>query len=439
MPGGSEFDVIVIGGGVSGLAAAGELGRRGWKVALLEARERLGGRVRTIHPRGWPGVVELGAEFVHSGNEALWSRIRKRRLKCRLVPPRHWRFHQGEIVAIDDLAARIEKVTGEIQPRRMRGWSFAEFVQRNASGFEAGDRELAAGFVEGFQAAPPQMMSVSAIADETLEDSEQFVLPNGYDDVIQGLVKEMPGDRVTVLCRAVVSHVAWSRGQVRVRSRNRIFRAKAAIITIPLGVWQARSGERGAISFDPPLKAKRAVARLMGVGQVIRLSLRFDARRWRTLLPRVLRQPARAGFGFIHSRVEGIPVWWAMSGAPVLTGWAGGPAAAKLISRTKRGLFAQAVRSLSQVFSVSPQTLRKAVIGFASHNWARDPFSRCAYSFTAAGQDDAAARLREPMQGTLFFGGEATAEGEEVGTVHGALASGLRAAREAARVLRANS
>src|SRR5688572_29594426 len=61
-------DVIVVGGGVAGLAAAGELGRRGLTVMLLEARDRLGGRIHTVRPKGWDGAVELGAEFVHAGN-----------------------------------------------------------------------------------------------------------------------------------------------------------------------------------------------------------------------------------------------------------------------------------------------------------------------------------------------------------------------------------
>jgi monoamine oxidase len=434
-----EFDVIVIGGGVSGLAAAAELGRRGFSVALVEARERLGGRVFTLHPKGWGGPVELGAEFVHSGNAALWRRVKRQRLKCRLVPPRHWRFHDGAIEQIDDLATRIEEVTGRIQPRRMRGWSFADFMRGRTRSFSTRARELAAGFVEGFQAATPQTMSVTAIAGETLDDSEQFVLPDGYDHVVAGLVAELPRQRVTLLQRTVVSRVAWNQGKVRVRAGGRWLRARAVIVTIPLGVWRAKPGQRGAISFVPPLKAKQAIARRMGLGQVMRIAVRFDARRWRGLLPLALRRHDRRGFGFIHSRLDGVPVWWAMSHLPVLTGWAGGPAAARLAHRTKREILVVAITSLSRIFSVTKERLRACVSGFEMHNWSRDPFSRCAYSFTAAGQDKAAARFREPMQDTLFFAGEATADGEEVGTVHGALASGVRAAKETAAVLGANS
>ena len=79
---------------------------------------------------------------------------------------------------------------------------------------------------------------------------------------------------------------------------------------------------------------------------------------------------------------------------------------------------------------------RSAVVAWETHNWSRDPFSRGAYSFIVAGQENAAEKLRQPVQDTLFFAGEATADGEEIGTVHGALASGLRAAEEAGAALK---
>ena len=168
-------DVVVVGAGVAGLAAAGELGRRGFTVTLLEARERLGGRVWTVRPAGWPTPVELGAEFVHAGNAALWRVMRKHRIGTASVPPRHWLRRDAKLEKIDDIAKRIEHVTGRIEPKRMRDWSFAEFLQGQApAAFDPVDRNLATGFVEGFQAAPLARMSASAVADETLDDDEQF-------------------------------------------------------------------------------------------------------------------------------------------------------------------------------------------------------------------------------------------------------------------------
>jgi monoamine oxidase len=202
------------------------------------------------------------------------------------------------------------------------------------------------------------------------------------------------------------------------------------VVTLPLGVWQAPPRSRGAVQFVPELRAKRKLARAIGVSHVIRLQLRFDRRKWQSLLPAPLRTQSRSGFGFVHSRVTGVPVWWALSGEPVVTGWAGGPAAKALVTRSRSAIFEKATASLSEMLGVTKSAVRDAVLDWETHNWSRDPFSRGAYSYVTAGNETAAAKLREPVQNTLFFAGEATADGEEVGTVHGALGSGLRAAAE---------
>lgn len=429
-------DVIVIGGGVAGLAAAGVLGRAGARVIVLEARARLGGRVFTLRPRGWNAPVELGAEFVHSGNAAFWRFLKRHRITTRPVPPRHWLFREERLEEIDDLAERIERVTGKIDAKRMRGRSFADFMRGRVHQFTAAERNLARGFVEGFQAARPERMSAAALADETLDDAEQFMLPRGYDRVIEALERELPAGRVAVRCDTIVQRVVWRRGHAMVQTGSERFTASAVVITLPLGVWQAGAAERGAVAFSPPLRARRKLAAAMGVGHVVRLQIRFDARRWPAVLPDALRRARRGGFGFVHSRIEGVPVWWALSGKPVLTGWAGGPAAAALIRRPDAAVKEAALRALARILGAPRASLDSAVLDWTLHNWSRDPFSRGAYSFIAAGREDAAEKFRVPVQDTLFFAGEATADGEETGTVHGAFASGLRAAEEVRTALR---
>jgi monoamine oxidase len=125
-----------------------------------------------------------------------------------------------------------------------------------------------------------------------------------------------------------------------------------------------------------------------------------------------------------------VPVWWSLTTAPVLTGWAGGPAAIALARRSDEQVFHRALRTLGVLLGTRAARLQAAVRDWRVHRWERDPFSRGAYSFTAAGQDEASKTFRRPVQATLFFAGEATADGEEVGTVHGALSSGVRAAKE---------
>jgi len=107
-----------------------------------------------------------------------------------------------------------------------------------------------------------------------------------------------------------------------------------------------------------------------------------------------------------------------------------------LLRKTPASRRNAALRSLGEILGVAPAALAKGLTGWLAHDWSHDPYSRGAYSFTAAGADDAAKKLREPVQATIFFAGEATAADAEVGTVHGALGSGIRAAKEVRRVLR---
>lgn len=427
-----ECDVIVIGAGVAGLAAAGELARERFYVRVLEARERVGGRVWTVHPRGWNGPVELGAEFIHAGNKALWAVVRKAKLKTQLTPGKHWLGREEGIEAAHDLAERIAGVTGQIDAKRMKGWSFAKFLRRAAKDVEREDRELAASFVEGFEAAPMDEMSAASLEGESPDDAEQFIVPDGYEGVVNQLAEEAVVAGVEFWLESVVTRVRWRSGGVAVRLRGgEELSARAAVVTLPIGVWQA-----GAVTFEPALRAKTRAAAGIGNGQVVRMTWRLDARRWRALRAKARKPAGTMRFGFIHSRVAGVPVWWSLTNAPVLTGWAGGPAAMALSKASGAEVRRRAEESLAILLGVSTAAVRGVMRDVQTHRWDRDEWSRGAYSFTKAGQDAAAARLRAPVRGTLFFAGEATADGEEVGTVHGALSSGLRAAEEVRGMLR---
>lgn len=432
-------DVIVIGGGVAGLAAAGELSRRGLGVAVLEARHRLGGRIFTVRPKGWGRAVELGAEFIHEGNRPFWEIVKKHRLRTRRIPARHGLLGSAGLERIDDVEERILRVTGKIDQKRIGSRSFAEFLRQQRRNISSQDAELAAGFVEGFEAAPMNQMSARAVAGATLNDRKQFVLIDGYGQFVKTLVARLPAEKVKLFLGAPAKVVTWRGGQVTVRTTTGTHTARAAIVTLPLGVWQARKGARGAVRFDPPLQTKKKWLARLGMGRVVRLSLRLDGRAWRRLVPDELRQGKEPGFGFVHSRRDDFPVWWSFHDDSILTAWAGGPAALRLEGCPRRTLVERALNSLATILRCPKFELRRALRGSEMHDWSADPFSRGAYSFTAKGADDAARNLRKPIGRRLYFAGEALAEGEETGTVHGALASGYRAAKELGASLETNS
>jgi monoamine oxidase len=428
-------DVVVVGGGIAGLAAARRLagGRR--RVVLIESRDRLGGRIFTERPAGWPAPVELGAQFIHGGNEDLWRLVKAARARVVKVPNAHWRSNRGVISRIAEPNGEIGSVTRLIDVRKAGGLSFAAYFERYPPAVAKDAWMLARSFVEGFEAAPMGEISAKSLASETLEEEQQFTVTDGYDRAVAFLASECLRLGVRILQGTAVKSVEWKRGRVCLSAvegstgARRAFVAKAAVITLPLGVLKARAG-KGAVAFYPPLAAKRAVLTRMGFGEVTRLAFRFSRSHWKRMLPAILRHRRPGGFGFLHGVGEGVPVWWSLSDQPVIVGWAGGPPAVALGRLSAGCRKRRALSSLAKVLGVRTSFVAAGAVDMLEWEWSRDPYSRGAYSFTAAGQDGAARKLAQPLKTTLFFAGEATAEGSEVGTVHGALKSGMRAAKQ---------
>jgi monoamine oxidase len=434
-------DVIVLGGGMAGLAAASALAKARLHVILLEARPRLGGRIYTRRPQGWPLPVELGAQFIHGGNRDLWKLVEASKAKPRKLPDRHWLASGAAITKIPDVGRNLSSVTSLITLAKAGRLSFAEYFRRHPPDVTPEAWMLARGFVEGFEAASVGMISARSLAGETMDDQHQYVIPGGYDQVVSKLVDDCALGGVRMLTEMVVRSVRWRRGRVTVGARDAIsgvareYCARSAVIALPLGVLKARTGI-GAVRFHPALRRRQAIIDAMEVGHVVRLAFRFDPRTWRRLLPRVLARQRPAGFGFVHSSAKDVPVWWSLTDQPIVVGWAGGPAARKLLRLAPSARRRKALASLAAVLGASVSELKAGVRDVQAWDWTHDPFSRGAYSFIAAGQDESGAKLRRAVQSTLYFAGEATAEGAEVGTVHGAVSSGLWAAREAMHGIR---
>jgi monoamine oxidase len=428
-------DVIVIGAGISGVAAAGELARRGWNVRVLEARDHIGGRLLSAARGSWPHPVELGAEYVHGGSRALRALLRQARLSVHPVnATMWWKRGNAPLQPIPDFWTRIRRVAARI-PRRNRRRSFVQFLREEGRTLSPEDRHLAQVYVASFNAAPPAHLSAHAMRiAHAGADTGDLRLIGRYDTVVRALQRNWPDRRVELRLDSIVTSVQWQRGGVAVTTRGsggsrETHRASAVVVTLPLGVLQA-----GSVRFDPPLKNKQRAIDRMGWGHVHRVLLRFRPGFWRApFLPPELAGGSGRAFGFVNAPAEAFPVWWvSRPPAPVLTGWAGGPAALKL-DRRPSTLRQAALRSLANILETRPAQLQRQLLDSRAHDWSRDPFVRGAYSFVAAGAESAADTLAEPVQDTLFFAGEATAS--DTGTVHGALESGLRSAKEAAAAL----
>jgi monoamine oxidase len=247
------------------------------------------------------------------------------------------------------------------------------------------------------------------------------------------LVEKLTGevDR-SLRLRHVVHDIRWRRGSVDVTAssatRTVAWRARAAVVTAPLGVLKAPRGAEGAIRFDPePARIRKALERL-AVGSVIRVPVAFRRFPWE-------RDDDHAPLSFLHLARGPFQVWWTAYPRrwPLAVAWSGGPAAKALARRGRAEVVKAVYTELAHALHASPRRVRDQIRKTWWHDWDGDPFTRGAYSYPRVGGTNAARVLAHPEAATLFFAGEATHP--EGGTIEAALASGQRAARQLAGAL----
>lgn len=413
-------DVLVIGAGAAGLSAARTLTRSGVSVIMLEARRRIGGRIHTLHDPLIPIPVELGAEFVHGRHPLIWQAVESGLLPALELTADHLRIRNGRPESadweqVDALLAGMASAPDQ---------SFRQYL--DAANPPLGVRRTATGYIEGFNAARAEFIGTQALAlaqqaADRIQGDRAWRLAAGYDSLVRYLWHGIDHARSSVHFDTVVETVQWRRGHVRVLTRTaagpRAFEAPRAIVTVPLGVLQA-----GSIRFDPEPAALREACAALVMGHAARLVLRFRRPFWEEI------EPLRDA-GFFHSDEPWMPTWWTALPirAPVLTAWTGGPGAEKSPADPRQWV-AGALASLGRILGRPPETLAAELVSWQAHNWSADPFSRGAYSYVRPGGLPAQARFGEPIEGTLCFAGEAVDAQGHSSTVHGALASGERAA-----------
>lgn len=409
-----EAEVVVIGAGAAGLAAADALSRAGRHVLVLEARDRVGGRCFTRRMAGLDIPVELGAEFIHGEARSTRKLLRAAGVRAIESGRQQRTLEDGRLRRADGFAEAQRAVYGASLDADI---SFAEFLRGRKVPEKT--KALAAMMVMGFDAADPADVSARSIIDEWGEGGElgdsQPRPQGGYGPLFDWLARSLVVRGVSIRLQRVVQRVEWRRGVVAVRGRFLgepfLVRAKRAVITLPLGALQS-----GYVRFAPSIRKEGALRKLAS-GPVIRVAMRFDRAFW---------EANARGVAFFHNPQAPFPTFWTPlpMRAPLLTAWAGGPKAERLTGAPESKLLGHALASVRSVFPRAPEPAAACV-----QDWAQDPFARLGYSYVRVGGESGRAELAEPVANTLFFAGEAT-EAEEPGTVAGALRSGARAARQ---------
>lgn len=434
----TQYDVVVIGAGAAGLSAARLLAEAGRRVALLEARHRVGGRIWTREIEQGKSTqsipIELGAEFIHGLPEETWSLVSEATLVTYELSGSSLRYCGSRLMDGNEQRGDAEGVIEEMTQWQSthpdaKDLSFAEYVKGKT--LDAVSATAATNYVEGFNAADQNRISVKSLAkqqraEDAISADRLFRVESGYAAIPEYLAQQFVSAGGELILDAPVKKIAWRRGEVSVETADarahpggtRQFRARQAVIAVPLGVLQAEH-----IEFSPrPAEALRQANR-MARGAVMRMVFVFERKFWSEPL------------SFLFAPSETPPTWWTPMPheTPILTAWAGGPRAEVLLRLvTPEGdagvLRDRCLGTLAKILDRPTDEIKTMLSSWHFHNWQDDPNALGAYSYVPAGSFDAALNLQRPVEETLYFAGEHTDTSGHWGTVHAALATGKGAA-----------
>ncbi len=430
----THSDVLIIGAGASGLAAAKTLSQRGLRVRILEARHRIGGRIFTVRDPLLNSPVELGAEFIHGSAPETNELVRQFGMMTFQTSDSHYhtstdgpQIREGEWDDLTRTLGRLKKMDTDL--------SFNDFIKSQTDLSNAA-REAALGFIEGFQAADSRQISTNSLAEDDgsgINDAtETMRLMDGYDQIPQVLLRACDPSRTTLHLNTVVSEIHWRKGRVDVVAKLREgsapkqFSASRAIITLPWGVLHASPGASAHVSevrFEPEPTSLTAARGALAMGHAARITLHFRKAFWEEFTDKTI--------GYLHGDAQSaFPVWWTLQPchAPLWVGWMGGPKAQALAALGESKILDKAIEALGKNLGCGAREVTKNLQTWHYHDWSHDPYSQGAYSFVKTGGLAAAQALAVPIESTLYFAGEATQRGGSRGTVDGALRSGYDAA-----------
>ena len=401
----SETEVAIIGGGAAGIAAGRRLREAGIDCLLIEARPRLGGRAWTITDASGL-ALDLGCGWLHSADRNPWLKVA-----------------EGQGRTIDSTPPPWTKPTLPI------GFSLAE--QHDFSNAMEGFHERVEAAAKGPDVAAATLLAPddrwnnlivavgTYISGAEFNDISAHDFANYADNGVNWRVVEgygatiaAAGDDLPVALDCPVRRIDHSGQRLKVETAKGVITADQAIVTLPSAVLA--ENER---LFTPLLPEKTQAARGLPLGLADKLFLSLDRAEEFDPDIRLFGANDRVATAAYHLRPFG---------RPQIEAYFGGSHAAALEADGERAFFDFAV---SELVSLLGSAFARRVKPIHMHRWGADPFARGSYSYALPGMADCRAALAAPVDGRLFFAGEACSRGD-FSTAHGGWITGVSAAEQ---------
>ena len=414
--------VVVVGAGMAGLVAAYDIREAGFDVTIVEARDRIGGRILTDRSLG--GAVDLGAAWIHGTRRNPIAKL-AREYDAETVDTDYESVElRADGAAVAEATAEAAAETGEELSEELEGWS-REGVHESledrlrALGHDPAQLDPALRWVLACEieldlGGDLRELGLADFGQEGGYGGGDRHFADGYDSLTAGLAKE----GMHMALNQPVRRIGYDAGGVVVDTDRNRFEAERVVVTVPLGPLKA-----GAIEFLPGLPgATQGAIERLGFGVFNKVALRFPHVFW----------DAEAEFvGVLGAPGPDLGLWMSMSAVidgPVLVGLAVGDAARRIDESDDRAVAEHALARLRSAFGGGvPEPTAMAV-----SRWGADPHALGSYSHRRPGSVLADHDvLAEPIAERVFLAGEAT-HSEHPSTVHGAYLSGVRAAEQVA-------
>lgn len=421
-------NILVVGAGVAGLAAARELKFKGFKVTVLEGRNRIGGRIFTDKSIGLP--VDLGASWIHGINNNPIGKL-ARDSQIRILPTDYDNIQiyrnngkllgEKEIETGDSLYQRVMKQAKAMSENLDRDISVAEAVKRIANQEKLTLQQQ--GILQWQlnsniiieNGTDLDRLSIWEWDEDEAFGGKDYLFPGGYDQIIQVLAKG-----IDIKLQQKVMAINYNDSGVLVKTDKGTFQADAIVITLPVGVLKSEN-----ITFSPPLPSrKRAAINSLDMGVLNKVVLKF---------PKLFWSKDYDWIGYISSMEKDFSDFLNLrrySSLPVLIAFAGGSFARSLEGISEKEVVERVMKVLRRIYGngiPNPDAVLRT-------KWASDPFTLGSYSTMPVGSKGSDRTiLAEPVGKRLFFAGEATSQ-DYPATVHGAFLSGVREAERIAKI-----